>query len=101
MNKGLVKAFKVAKRHVSPTYWCGGKSQFICHALENAWHLREITEDECLAAKLILVTRLKPYGNCVESYLDEIGIDWRAYPSDEVQKYRHRWLDALILEFSK
>lgn len=97
----IARAYKLAKYHVSTTYAIGAKEQFICHALRGLRDRGLILWTTYDRAKRIIMERLDGRGNCVESFLEEMGIDWRKYPRDEVQKYRHRWLDALIVEFSK
>ena len=97
----MERGFRLAKNHVSPTYSNGDREQFICHALRR---LRGRSIISCVVhdrAKRLITERLLPYGNCVESFLDVMCIDYQSCHRDEVQKYRHRWLDALIEEFSK
>jgi hypothetical protein len=97
----IERAFSLAKNHVSMTYSIGAKEQFICHALRRLHDRRIISTIAYDDAVGVIMERLRPYGNCVESYLTYVGIEHGAYPRDEVQKYRHRWLDALIEEFGK
>ena len=94
-RQAVAAAYKAAKQYLSHTYHIGSKEQFICHAIRRAQ-----TRGGALAAEVIM-KRLAPYGNCVESFLEKtVGPSEMYADQDAIQKYRHRWLDALIKEFS-
>ena len=100
-RKSIRKALKTAKPFLSPAFLCSNKRQFICHALEDAVG-RGITYREMALAKRMIMNRLGEH-YCIESFLEAtIGkVSYEARNRDDVQKYRHRWLDALAKEFSK
>jgi hypothetical protein len=79
---------------------------FICHAIEDAEERGKITHDQYRVATAMIERRLGPGHSTVEDFLvTTLGV--RAYQAarlqdpDCIQKYRHRWVDALIAEFSK
>lgn len=68
----------------------GSKRMFICHALNHSWH------SGADLAKKVIMTRLA--GNpTVGQWLHRRGLVGTRV---EIQQYRHRWVDALIQEFS-
>jgi hypothetical protein len=104
-RKKIAAAFHAAKSYVSPTFHIGDKEQFICHALERCRRVCLISEFACEEARYVIMERLHADGggNCLEVFLER-KVGYAAIASagrDAVQQYRHRWLDALIKEFSK
>ena len=101
-RKSIRKALKTAKPFLSPAFLCSNKRQFICHALEDAVG-RGITYREMVLAKRMIMDRLGEDYYTIEGFLEAtIGKEvFESVNRDDVQKYRHRWLDALIKEFSK
>lgn len=108
MNKRerIHRALVLAKAHLSKTYSIGSKEQFICFALYKTVGFGRSTYGDYLLAKEMVMERLGHF-NCVEDWLRTEGVGFKSYyaakekDQDVVQKYRHRWLDALIEEFSK
>lgn len=95
----IADAFRAAKRRL----WKGrgssfGKETYICYALS--------TTDAGLAAQRIIMQRLGKRGqyvSSVDTWLRRCGfVSGFGMPNYDrlVQSYRHRWLDALIKEFS-
>jgi len=71
--------------------------EFICHALGKCWNTLA-AED----AAHIIKTRFKltSYGT-IYAWLDDVaGVDVNLLTDDNVQAYKHRWLDSVIKEFS-
>ena len=99
----IARALKIAKLLVSETYYCGDKEQFICHALARARNEDLCSAGETIAAEKMIMGRLGPGSYCLEDWIEArfghkvIDDTWR---TNAMQEYRHRWLDALILEFS-
>lgn len=102
-NSDIAEAFRAAKTKLAATrdeWRTGNKHEFICHAI------RANTPGGSAAIKIIN-DRLNCCGTVTSWVItyapgakdlaneDPIGFD------NEVQIYRHRWLDALIKEFSK
>jgi hypothetical protein len=102
-NALILSALKAAKVVLSKTYRCENKEQFICHALKRSaregrtsWHFAELAEK-------MIMERIGLEYYALEIWL-VMKLGQAAYdqaPVDAVQVYRHRWLDALIKEFSK
>jgi L-amino acid N-acyltransferase YncA len=78
---------------------------YICDAIRKAYYEEEITRKAMRTATKLIMTRLGP---CVSvgQWLDQnvgyrvrFGKGHNAYHK-QVQAYRHRWLDALIIEYS-
>ncbi len=105
-NKEIAVVFKKAKKHLSLT--CSGSKQiYICMAI-NEVAIKDITQwVNCHRAKEIIDERL---GGAVtvfswlrvnnfikdNNFIKKDNVDY-----DQIQQYRHRWLDSLIKEFSK
>jgi hypothetical protein len=101
----ILKGLKAARHFVSKTYRNGGKEQFICHALIQVQHRGGKWAAPALLASALIMERVTRDHFCIEAWLrHHIGEDAfyaaSAADPDCVQKYRHRWLDALIEEFS-
>lgn len=105
----LVNAFKAAKRYL----WAGKtqtvpvlETQFICMASGMAEKYDWITEQARRRAKAIVIKRLEGEFT-VADWLVRKGCIARRnrlaltnLQQQQIQEYRHRWLDALIAEFS-
>lgn len=112
-RRQLVKAFKAAKLRLRPTSYATAERRrqptlntFICHALDDAQMNGFITYLQMQMAVKVIESRLGPERDSVEDFLvSTIGrsafLDALRQDPDCVQKYRHRWVDALIAEFSK
>lgn len=119
-NKQLVKAFKAAKEYLwdgTPLPVRNGRGvppgsevvyrelhDYICHALETASSMKDITCDERDAAKRIISSAIAPWYS-VESWLTRAAKVPVEHVYDgrgkAIQTYRHEWLDHLIKEFSE
>lgn len=104
-------AFKQAKQCLRPI----GRSQFICHALAEAAFGR----DACAAGsywKKIYTTRESGFNTAIKVITNRIGSRQKPLENwlydqgichhygitnyhQQMEAYRHRWLDALIAEF--
>lgn len=99
----FVKAFSAAKEYL----WSGkGKRKdiqktAICFALARACYSEKIKHDEFQKARRLIeyrlgghatVTSFLRFGQCIDSVL---------LNDRNIQAYRHRWLKALIKEFSQ
>lgn len=100
-RKAVAQAFAAAKLRLSNgrTH----RTNFICWALDHAIYDGLTTGISGAKAKKIIETRL---GNCssVTEWLAKNVVPEHALRGNisavEIQQYRHRWLDALIEEFS-
>lgn len=115
----LSETFKAAKQYLitedlkeltdNPEY----KSNFICHAIRRARDYEKISFKDMSAAITLIEVRLgkSSHGctNTVITFLEEAGhlTGMPEFTSEDflfkrrqLQLYRHRWLDALIKEFS-
>lgn len=102
-NQSIVAAFRAAKRHLSETYYYIDGCQHICRALDTARDRGEASQNGVADAQQVIWERLTPAHYTLEDWLDaHIGEEAvEGAPFDSVQQYRHRWVDALIEEFSK
>lgn len=101
------EAFKLAKSHLKPI----GDCTYICHALFEAATGKSIRADYSdwtevhKTRKPGFKTAIKTISsrigsdNPLELWLQIRGIKHWNYVSEQMQAYRHRWLDALIAEF--
>ncbi len=79
---------------------------FICAALAQAHTNGEITYKTLIKARSVIMRRLAPCPS-VPVWLDtSVGFDYKYYSvrnhafwTQQIQAYRHRWVDALIEEF--
>ena len=79
---------------------------FICAALAQAYENKEITYKTLINTRSVIMRRLSPSVS-VSEWLDEnIGFGYKYYNlrdhafwTQQIQAYRHRWVDALIIEF--
>lgn len=91
----------ITKWHLSPTFYCGDKEEFICHAIERA--ASRMGDGEAGEwAKKIIMKRIHPEETAENWLRETVGDEAvQAEHKDAIQKWRHRWLDSLIKEFSK
>jgi hypothetical protein len=102
-------AFKLAKQRLRPL----GPTQFICHALAEAaydrsimaadfdWHVVLTTQKSGFKTAIKTITNRIGSDSPVDVWLNRQGIPvWEMHDHrEQMQAYRHRWLDALIAEF--
>jgi len=103
-------AFKQAKQCLRPI----GRAGFICHALAEAafgrdacaagfnWHNIYRTRKSGFNTAIKVITDRIGSGAPLENWLlDAHGVEvWRVNDKHkQMEAYRHRWLDALIVEF--
>jgi hypothetical protein len=101
------EAFKQAKQHLIPI----GRSTYICHALAEAaystsvtaagfnWTEIRTTRKSGFKTAINVITGRIGSEGALETWLDRQGIFPWKYGRRQMQAYRHRWLDALIVEF--
>lgn len=96
-RKGIAEALRAAK----PFLWDGigwmrvAQCYAICFALRRSGHPMSFR------AETVVMNRLRRYSVCtVHSYV-RIVLQERDLKERDVQQFRHRWLDALIEEFSQ
>jgi len=101
----LSKAFAAAKEYLAKPgeYRYCMKQEFICHALLAARWSGQITEAVQELAISVVINRIDNQRTvqgwlCAEGYLPRDLSLQETF--DLCQEYRHRWLDALIKEFS-
>lgn len=105
MNKRklILSALTAAKPFVAEfSYPYGEKYQFICHAIQRATLERLCSLEAGELAEEMILERLNGVIT-VECWLGRNVPGYRDYNHHPhaVQQYRHRWLNALIEEFSK
>lgn len=99
-RKQIAAAFTLAKRGLAKSHreiMNEEGEEFICRALDHLWQTAA-AED----AKHIIKTRfgLSNYGT-IYAWLDDVAkIDPELLTNDNVQAYKHRWLDSVIKEFN-
>jgi hypothetical protein len=64
--------------------------EYICHALENSHH------PGFAAAQAVILARISPWSSLETWVITNVVED---PSSNDMQAYRHRWLDTLITEF--
>lgn len=99
------KAFIRVIPHGQVKYGNLQRNSFICHALDDAEGFGHITYLQLRMAKALIQKRLGCF-DIVEDFLyHTVGHEAYAEATSKdplvVQKYRLRWLDALIEEYSK
>lgn len=107
-NKQIVTALKAAKKYLatnSEQVHSYRKTKYICFALGNAEYHRKCGSSSMLAAQEIIMFRLGRRKNGiaydVEFYLkNKVKVPKKLLTVDNIQAFRHRWLDSLIVEFS-
>lgn len=81
------------------------KQVYICDSIRRAYHEEEITQKAMRTATKLVMSRLAPdvsVGSWLHNnvgYKIKYGNKHNAYHR-QIQAYRHRWLDALIIEYS-
>ncbi len=103
------EAFKQAKQRLRPL----GPTQFICHALAEAAYGRSVMVAD-FDLHVIHKTQKAGFKTAIKTITDRIGGEgtlevWLGAQGiyiwdlsdirEQMQAYRHRWLDALIAEF--
>ena len=101
----LSKAFVAAKEYLASAgeYYSRTKQEFICHALRDAQIGGRITKQARELATSVVMDRIYNH-RTVQGWLYTNGYLPGDLPPRKTfnlcQEYRHRWLDALIEEFS-
>lgn len=102
-RKKIHKIFVAAKKFLSTKDELDSyKEEFICLAIGKAGHVGGYSKDDRALAVNIIMSRLGEHYTAEDWLEDKIGADAiKNAPKDSLQKWRHRWLDSLIVEFSK
>lgn len=95
----IAYAFRAAKKRLAKDSG-GAKTTHICWALGDAYEACEISWTAFVNAKRIIEQRLAPYGT-VSGWLVHVVKVESDVSFKDLQQYRHRWLAALIKEFSQ
>jgi hypothetical protein len=103
-RREICEAFTIAKRLTARNReectWGFQRYEFICHALKKLGHLPGAD-----AAIKIIQERFKTddsLSTTIYAWLyDVAGVRSGLLTDDNVQAYKHRWLDSVIKEFSK
>lgn len=74
---------------------------FICFAITETAQRGIIPESDAAIAHNIVMTRLDGHATVQQWLKNVAGIPDSERPWDQVQQYRHRWLDQLALEWDK
>lgn len=111
-NTSVADAFKAAKpflRIGENDIVDNGKTTYICYALQTARNKKLISDRQLSRARNIIMYRLDagkkdgaPSRGSVGSWLQIVArVPRKDLSYNNVQAYRHRWLDSLIEEFSQ
>ena len=98
-RKEIAQALRAAKEHrcdgVSP-FRLSDHHIYICSAIEHPYD----DGHDWARCRAVDVVQDRLGGHyCIENYLRSIGVPDKDMTSANIQTFRHRWLDALILEF--
>jgi hypothetical protein len=103
-NKEIASVFKEAKKYLATSESDAenvSKTFYICVAITNVSDINHRQWYSCSKAKKIIDERLDGYFT-VGIWLKVNGFIKNTNTNiNQLQKYRHRWLDSLIKEFSK
>ncbi len=105
-RKLLRQAFKAAKIYLARN---GADIQsrkpadeeFICSSLDRAHLNGHISRETADLASDMIMERIWPSVTACRWIQQATGLSYSSMTEDDVQQWRHRWLDSLIWEFSK
>lgn len=101
-RKKIHDAFVAAKPLLRESNNDLNKDRFICCAITEAVIVRKITQIEASLAQKAIMDRIYPHNNIQHWLESNVGYHEVKFAGlTEVQKYRHRWLNSLIKEFSE
>ena len=98
--------FRLAKKHLARTIddEKHGKKEFMCHALRKVWTTGECNGAAFTMAKRMVIFRLDDHYT-VNGYVDRLAdakkIKQRHVTYQNIQFFRHRWLEHLAKEWDK
>lgn len=102
-RRELAAAFRAAK----PLLWSGkdrvippGQTGYICYALRGAYFRGSVLGPTSRLAQELIAGRLDGHSTAVDWLYHRRGVPMSLLTSENVQDWRHRWLDMLIEEFS-
>ena len=104
-RRHIASAFKNAKEFL----WDGlgtcqplASERYICAALTRAQTVSQIRLFGCVNARNIIAERMNSRARTLELWLSiRANVPTEQLSDENMQAYRHRWLDALIAEFSQ
>ena len=103
-RRHIANAFKNAKEFLWDglgLYRPGASERYICTALTRAQTVSPIRLFGCVNARNIIAERMDNRAATLESWLSSYAnVPEEQLTDENMQAYRHRWLDALIAEFS-
>ncbi len=99
MQKKKRLAIALALKNAKPYLSRGndGKEEFICYSIELG---NQFEPYRAALAKYLIMERLDGCATAEEWLKHRVGADTVAAGRRVLQDWRHRWLDALITEFS-
>jgi hypothetical protein len=101
------EAFRQAKQCLKPI----GQAGYICHALAEAaygrsvinagfdWHAIYNTRRSGFKTAIKVIADRIGSDAPLETWLEQQGVSYWRHDPDQMEAYRHRWLDSLIAEF--
>lgn len=103
-RKEIAAVFRAAKKYLWDGHgvYLASSSVYICCAISDVYYLGGTSIQAAAANATSVIQASLGYHSCVESWLAKVAkVDVSLLNPANVQAYRHRWLDALIKEFSK
>jgi hypothetical protein len=105
-RKALRQAFKAAKIYLARNAadldnYQQPNEEFICCSLDRASLEGHISAKSLEASQALVMDRISPYVTACQWLAGTLKVDMMKLDEDDVQEWRHRWLDELIKEFSK
>ena len=98
-NKQIANAFRKAVPFLRTDELDGGKTSFICFAVDDATDCGRVDRRACDKACEIIGKRLGVGCGSIHTWLRRQGIPEKDLTHDRVQAHRHAWLQQLIKEF--
>lgn len=107
----MTNPYREAKCHLSKNYSDMDRSRGVCPAINKAEFCEQISFNQCQLAVNVISSRLKGY-LFVSGWLYETNPEYANFKRtialenqikyfDELQAYRHRWLDELADEWDR
>ena len=95
-----INPFKEAKQLLWDGKEFDGGYEFICHAIEQAADMGKISPAQKFIAQKMVSDRL-PVGDTVVCYLRRLNIKPELITNENVQFFRHRWVEHLAKEWEE
>jgi hypothetical protein len=100
-RKEIADAFSWAKVFLNDDNYSPFKEDFICFSINRACVANVMFPSTASTIKSIISSRLGSYHTVVDFLCNTLKINEEEISYEDLQTYRHRWLDSLIEEFSK